>query len=366
MNREILTINPGGSSTKLALFRVQGQELNPMWQQCIAHKYEHLSLEQDLQRRLQAIERLFEDMAFNPGKVEIFVGRGGPLQAMHSGEYLVDEAMVSFILEGRFVAYHPSLLGALLAYQFAHPLGKRAIIVDPVSVDELIPEARLSGHPSFKRTSFTHALSLKAACRRFAREQHRDYSSLNLVAAHLGSGVSVTAHRQGRMIDVNDSSSEGPFSTQRCGGLPVRPVVKWLRQQVAEGNTEAVAALEQELVSGGGLLAYRGKDDFRQLLEEAAMGDPQAELCFRAMVHQIRKEVGAYLALFNTQPDAIIFTGGLCHAERVQQALKCLSWIAPLYFYPGEEELEALAQGGQRVLRGATPLRFVPKEERRS
>jgi len=242
---------------------------------------------------------------------------------------------------------HASNLGALLALRFALAAGVNAYIVDPVTVDEWQDCARLTGSPLVKRTAIGHALNTKAVARRFAREQGRAYETLRLIVAHMGSGITVSAHREGRMIDSN-TIEEGPFGPDRTGGLPVRELVK-----VCFGGKYTQKELDRQVFGDGGLFAYLGTRDLKEVERRIDAGDAEAAQVFEAMIYQIGKEAGAMAALLQGKVDAVLLTGGMAYSERVVKLLSgYVGWIAPIRVYPGEDELQALAEGVFRVLDG--------------
>ena len=242
---------------------------------------------------------------------------------------------------------HASNLGALLAQRFAQAAGINAYIVDPVTVDEWQECARPSGSPLVERTSISHVLNTKAVARRYAREQGRAYPELRLIVAHLGSGITVSAHQDGRMIDSN-SIEEGPFGVDRTGGLPVRALVR-----LCFSGNYTKEQMDRHLFGDGGLFAYLGTRDMIEVERRIDAGDPKAALIFESMVYQIGKEAGAMAAVLKGKVDVVLLTGGIAHSERVVRQLRgYLEWIAPVRVYPGEDELQALAEGVFRVLNG--------------
>jgi len=273
-------------------------------------------------------------------------GRGGLMPPTESGTYLVDEAMVEELRLARR-GEHASNLGALLAFRFATVAGVNAYIVDPVTVDEWQECARLTGSPLVERICVGHALNTKAVARRFAREQQRTYEALRLVVVHMGSGITVSAHRGGRMID-NNAIGEGPFGPDRSGWLPSRELVK-----VCFSGRYTQNELERQVFGDGGLLAYLGTRDLSEVESRIDVGDAKAARVFEAMIYQIAKEAGAMAAVLQGKVDAVLLTGGMAYSARVVKLLReYLEWIAPITVYPGEDELQALAEGVFRVLDG--------------
>ena len=273
------------------------------------------------------------------------VGRGGLLKPMEGGTYRVTEAMLADLATAR---EHASNLGGLLAERIARPLGIPAFIVDPVSVDEMEPEARISGLPELPRNSFSHALNSKAVARRVAGDLGRTYSDCNFVVAHLGTGVSITAHRQGRMVDVSGADEEGPFSPARAAGVPAT-----LLARLCYSGQYTEKQMLARLVGEGGLYAHLGTRDVREAERRAAEGDAHAAVVMKAMAYRIAREIGAMAAVLEGRVDRVILTGGIAYSEGlVAEVTRRVAFIAPVLVLPGEEELPALAEGALRVLRG--------------
>ena len=273
-------------------------------------------------------------------------GRGGLLPPVACGTYLVDEAMVEELQMARR-GEHASNLGAVLALRFADAAGVNAYIVDPVTVDEWDDRARLSGSPLVQRSSVGHALNIKAVARRFARETGRAYKDLRLIVVHLGSGITVSAHRDGRMID-NNTPEEGPFGPDRTGYLPVQQLVK-----LCFSGSFNEKQLDRMMFGDGGLYAYLGTRDLTEVERRIGAGDGQAATVYEAMIYQVAKETGAMAAVLHGNVDAQLLTGGMAHSGRLVRRLRdYVEWIAPITVYPGEDELLALAEGVFRVLDG--------------
>jgi butyrate kinase len=344
----VLVLNPGATSTKIGVYTQDGAE----WEYTIRHgddeieRFRGKPMLARLDYRAGLIAQALAEAGYAEEKFAATVGRGGLLPPLPCGTYLVDEAMVEELRLARR-GQHASNLGALLALRFAQAAGVNAYIVDPVTVDEWQPCARPSGSPLVERTSIGHALNMKAVARRFAREQGRAYLELQLVVAHLGSGISISAHQDGRMIDSN-SIEEGPFGVDRTGGLPVRALAR-----LCFSGRFTEAQLDRQLFGDGGLFAYLGTRDLIEVERRIDAGNGEAALIFDAMIHQIGKEVGAMAAVLKGRVDAVLLTGGMAHSERaVRQLRSYLEWIAPIRVYPGEDELQALAEGVFRVLNG--------------
>ena len=278
-------------------------------------------------------------------------GRGGLLPPMACGTYLVDDAMMEELRLARR-GDHACNLGAVLALEFAIAAGVNAYIVDPVTVDEWQDCARLSGLPLAPRSCIGHALNIKAVARRFALEHGRAYEDTRLIVAHLGSGITVSAHQDGRMID-NNTPEEGPFGPDRTGWLPVRELIK-----VCFSGNFNEKQLDRMVFGEGGLFAYLSTRDLMEVEKRIDSGDERATAVYDAMVYQIAKEAGAMTAVLKGKVDAVLLTGGMANSQRmVRQLREFLEWIAPITVYPGEDELRALAEGVFRVLEGKEPAR---------
>jgi butyrate kinase len=280
------------------------------------------------------------------------------LPPLPCGTYLVDDTMVEE-LHRTVRGEHASNLGAALALRFAHTAGVNAYIVDPVTVDEWQPCARISGSPLVPRSAIGHALNTKAVARRYAREQGRAYADLRLIVIHLGSGITVSAHRDGTMID-NNTPEEGPFGPDRTGSLPVRELIK-----VSYSGAFSYKQLDRKVFGEGGLFAYLGTRDLKEVERRIDSGDAQAAIVYDAMIYQIAKEAGAMAAVLQGRVDAVLFTGGMAHSQRLVAGLRAyVEWIGPIVVYPGEDELRALAEGVFRVLDGEERVRRLWEEGR--
>ena len=347
-NIRVLVINPGSTSTKFGVYMKDGAE----WTRTILHGDDEIArfsgkpMLARLDYRAGLIEQALTESGYTAQGFAAMVGRGGLLPPMPCGTYLVDETMVEELRLAR-LGQHASNLGALLALRFAKAAGVKAYIVDPVTVDEWQDCARLTGSPLVERTSIGHALNAKAVARRYAREQGRSYQELRLIVAHLGSGITVSAHQDGWMIDSN-SIEEGPFGVDRSGGLPVRALIK-----LCCSGRFTPEQLDRHVFGEGGLLAYLGTRDLVEVERRIDVGDREAARVFEAMVYQIGKEAGAMAVALKGKVDAVLLTGGMAYSNKmVTQLRDALNWIAPIRIYPGEDELQALAEGVFRVLNG--------------
>jgi butyrate kinase len=361
----VLVINPGSTSTKFGVFTSGG----PEWVTTVHHGDEEI--EQFRGRSMMArtgyragvIEKALTAAGYHPRQFAAVGGRGGFLPPMACGTYLVDDAIIEELRAARR-GEHASNLGAVLALRFAQAAGVNAYIVDPVTVDEWQDCARLSGSPLIERWCVGHALNIKAVARRFARDSGRPYPELRLIIAHMGSGITVSAHRRGRMID-NNTPEEGPFGPDRTGSLPVRELIKLC---ITGDHTER--QLDRIVFGEGGLFAYLGTRDLKEVERRVDAGDAKASAVYDAMVYQIAKETGAMAAVLEGRVDAVLLTGGMAHSERLIAKLRTyIEWIAPITVYPGEDELRSIAEGVFRVLHGEEQAKrlepFLADEKRR-
>lgn len=348
-----LTINPGSATTKIGLFIGE----NFVFKETIEHPVEVLSkyesIVDQMSFRKEAILEILNENQIELNVLDVVVGRGGFLRPLPSGTYLVEEPMLHDLKQAKF-GEHASNLGALIAYDIATAYNIPAFIVDPIVVDELIPEARLSGLPDIKRQSNAHALNIKAVARRIAIKLERSLNDLNFVIAHLGSGISIVAHREGKMIDVNNADNEGPFSPERTGGLPLKSLIKLCYSGKYTGDE-----LVNRLTRNGGLFAYLGTKSVEEIVGRISKGDLHAQSVIDGMIYQIAKEIGGMAAVLEGKIDGIILTGGMCYSDYILERLKKkINFLAEIFIVPGEAELEALAQGGYRALNGEEELKY--------
>jgi butyrate kinase len=305
--------------------------------------------------RLRAILSALNAQRTEVESLDAVVGRGGILRPIPSGAYRVNQAMLD-ALRHPATRQHASNLGALLAHEIAGQAGVPAFIVDPVSVDEFEPLARVSGWPEIERRSISHALNLKATARKAAADLGRRYEALNLIGAHLGGGITVSAHRGGRMIDVNQAlDGTGPFSPERAGGLPIGDVIRMCYSVAPYQDVHLDYEEMMRKVAGqGGLVAHLGTNDAEEVERRIAAGDEHARWIYEAMAYQIAKEIGGMATVLGGDVDALFLTGGLAHSELLTGwIVDRTAWIAPVLIYPGQDELEALALGALRVLDGS-------------
>lgn len=344
---KILAINPGATSTKIAVY----EDENEIFSKTIYHSNEEISrfkkVSDQYEFRKKTIIDALKEVNFSLDTLSAVVGRGGLLKPLDGGTYLVNEKMVEDLRE-RPRAEHASNLGALIVKDIAFSLGIQAFIVDPVCVDEFEPIARISGLPEIERESLSHALNLKAMAKRYAKEIGKRYEELNLIVVHLGSGISVSAHKKGRMIDVNDASAEGPFAPERSGSVPERALVK-----LCYSGKYTAKEMEKKIFGEGGMYAYLGTRDARDVEKRIKEGDEHAKLIYEAMAYQVAKEIGAVSTVLKGDIDAIIIGGALAYSDMFISWLKeRVSFISKIVLYPGSDEMKALAFGALRVLRG--------------
>jgi butyrate kinase len=352
----ILAINPGSTSTKLAVYVNETCQ----FRKDIRHSDAELELFRgcpilDQQGfRSATIEAALDEAKCDLGTLSAVAGRGGLLPPLESGTYLVNDAMLNELRLAKR-GEHASNLGAVLAHKTAKRVGVPAYIVDPVSVDELTEHARLSGSALLERQCLSHALNSKAVAKRYARERGKKYESLRLIVAHLGSGISVSAHAGGRMIDVTNSREEGAFSTERAGGVPSMQLV----DLCFRGNY-TWAQMEDLLFRNGGLYSYLGTRDLAEVERRMQAGDVRAQTSFQAMTYQIAKEIGSMSAVLRGHVDALLLTGGMAYSQSLVTELShYTNWIAPITVYAGDDELQALVEGVLRVLRGEEEPRVL-------
>ena len=352
----LLIINPGSTSTKIAVYEDEREFLS----ENICHSAEELApyakIVDQKGFRKDIILRTLQAHAVEPASLAAVVGRGGLLVPIPSGVYRVNERMLEDLYQG-VQGEHASNLGGLIADEIARPLGLPAFIVDPVVVDELEDWARLSGVPEIRRRSIFHALNHKYTARLAARELGRSYESANLIVCHLGGGVTVGAHCQGRVVDVNNGlNGEGPITPERAGTVPAGDLVA-----LAFSGKYDQGALKKMLTGRGGMVAHLGTNDMRETLKRVAAGDEMAKLVFTAMVETVAKQIGACAAVLKGRVDGIVLTGGLALApEFIDRIKEHVAFLGPVFVFPGENEMVALAEAGRRVLRGEETARTYP------
>ncbi len=355
---KVLAINPGSTSTKIAVY-TDGE---PTFTLSIPHSAEELEkferVVDQFDWRKNLIETALRDNGIDIRELSAVIGRGGIISPIESGVYEVNDDLRHDLLNARM--QHASNLGGLIARDIADEIGVKSYIADPVVVDEMMPYARISGVPELPRESVFHALNQKAVARLFAKESGKRYEDLNLVVCHMGGGCTVSAHRRGRVIDTTNALDGcGPFSPERSGSLPPGPLIhlcfsgKYTEDELIK------------LVHGkGGLVAHLGTTSVPEVLDRILNHDLHAMLILRAMCYSIAKEIGAMAVAMKGEVDAILLTGGIAHSKRVTDFIADhVDFIAPIYVYPGENELKALAENAFAVVRGERQAKTYHSQE---
>lgn len=348
MSVKSLIINPGSTSTKIGVF----EDENLLFEETLRHSTEEISQyativdQKDFRKKI--ITDLLASKDFDLKELNVIVGRGGMLKPIPGGTYAVTDALLEDLKKG-VQGQHASNLGGILAREIADSIGVPSYIVDPVVVDELMPVARYSGVPELPRVSIFHALNQKAVAKRYAKEIGKPYESLRLIVVHMGGGVSVGAHENGKVVDVfNALDGDGAFSPERAGGVPSGELIK-----MCFSGKYSEKEVYGKIVGKGGFNAYLGTNDMREVTKMANEGNEKAVEAKEAFLLQVSKDIGSMACVLNGKVDQIIVTGGIAYGADVIAALKDRAeWIAPFTVYPGEDELLALAQGALRVLAG--------------
>lgn len=346
MSKKILAINPGSTSTKIAVY----EDEKEIFEKTLRHsneeieKYETISAQMDFRR--EVIEAALVEANIKLEDLSAIVGRGGLLKPMAGGTYKVNEPMLKD-LEVGVLGEHASNLGGRIAHEMAQKVSIESFIVDPVVVDELTDVARVSGNSNLERKSIFHALNQKAVARRAAKELDKKYEESNIIVAHMGGGVSVGAHQNGIVVDVNNALDGcGPFSPERSGGIPAGDLVK-----MCFSGEHTLDEIKKMLKGNGGIVSYLNTNDAREVEAMIEKGDKKAQLVYKAMAYQIGKEVGACAAVLKGKVDAIVLTGGIAYSKMFTAwIVEMIDFIGEVKIYPGEDEMSALAMGALRVL----------------
>lgn len=341
---KILAINPGSTSTKIALY--EDKEL--LFKESLEHSNEELekypSVASQYSMRKDAIMSVLAQHGCSAQELSAVVGRGGILPPVQSGAYVVNDAMAEVLLH-RPVFEHASNLGGLIAKDIADSIGVKAYIYDSVAVDELDDIARITGIKEIQRKSFSHALNMRAVAHKTAEKLGKSYLETNQIVAHLGGGMSVSAHKQGKMVDIV-GDDEGPFSPERSGRMPVKDFMKYALQF-------DLPTLTKKMRGGAGLVSLLGTNSALEVEKRIAEGDQEAKLVYEAMAYQIARAIGELAVVLDGKVDAITITGGIAYSEYITKYItKKIEFIAPVYIIAGENELESLAFGTYRVLTG--------------
>jgi butyrate kinase len=353
-NVYILAINPGSTSTKIAIYK----NTNPVFLKTIRHESDDLkdftTIADQYEFRKKVILDELNKAEIQLDFIKVIVGRGGLIKPIESGIYEVNDKMISDLLNSPF-GEHASNLGGLIAIEIAKSLpDAKAYIADPVVVDELCPFARVSGHPLFQRRSVFHALNQKSVARTHAKSVMKSYEEMNMIVVHLGGGITIGAHEHGKVIDVNQGlDGEGPFSPERSGTLPVGDLVN-----LCFSGKYTKDEIKKMITGEGGLVAYLGTNSAYDVEMNAMNGDHKARFYIDAMAYQVSKFIGSMCPVLKGKVDAILITGGIAHSTYfVNQIIERVYRIAPVHVYPGEDEMRALAMNGLRVIQGE----IVPK-----
>ncbi|MDD4727277.1 MAG: butyrate kinase [Dysgonamonadaceae bacterium] len=353
-NARILAINPGSTSTKIAVYEYD----TVVFLKTIRHSAEELSkfekITDQCDYRRDIIYEELKNADVRLDLIKIVIGRGGFVRPIPAGVYRVNELMKKELIEGKN-GEHASNLGALIADNIAKQLpDAKAYIADPVVVDELEPIARFSGHPLFQRTSAFHALNQRAIARTHAKSINKKYEDLNLIVAHLGGGISIGVHRKGRVIDVNQAlDGNGPISPERSGSLPVGSLLK-----MAFSGDYTFEEMKSMITGKGGLFAYTGLNDAYEVEKAALAGDQNSYNVMEAMAYQTAKEIGAFSTVLKGDVDAILITGGMANSKWfTNMIIERVYKIAPVHIYPGEDEMRALAENALLVLKGEVEVK---------
>lgn len=349
---KILTINPGSTSTKIAVF----EDLKPVMVENIKHSVEDLApfkkVSDQFEYRQNLVFKTLADKGI-PLAFDAVVGRGGLLKPIEGGVYEINDVMLSEMEHP--MRNHASNLGCRIAHEVASRIpGCRALTADPGVVDEMDEVAHVSGSPLMPRIATWHALNQRAIARRFAADKGREYEDLNLIVAHLGGGISVGAHRHGRCIDVNNAfDGEGPFSPERAGSLPPGALI-----DLCYSQKYTQEQLKRRISGNAGLAAHLGTTDVAAIVEAIEAGDEKSKLILDGMIYQISKSIGGAAVALRGKVDAIILTGGVAFSSYVVDHIKDrVSFLSDIYVYPGENEMLALASNGYGALTGKLPVK---------
>jgi butyrate kinase len=344
----ILVINPGSTSTKIGVYR----DTKSRFLKTIKHSIKDLQNFHRISDQFEFRKKIiFEELSRAEVKLDeisAVIGRGGLVKPIDSGVYEINEQLKEDLRSGIY-GEHASNLGGLIAEEIAKTLGARAFIADPVVVDELQPIARISGHPLLQRTSIFHALNHKAVAKAHAKFLEKNYEEMNLIVAHMGGGITVAAHKNGRVIDVNQGlDGDGPFSPERSGTLPAGDLAK-----LCFSGKYSLSEVKKMITGNGGYVAYLGTNDAYSVGMMAENGNKKAQLIQEAMAYQVGKEIGAMSAVLKGNVDAIILTGGVAYSSWIVDYLKTMvAHIAKVVVYPGEDEMKTLALNALHVMRG--------------
>ncbi|MDR2932489.1 MAG: butyrate kinase [Oscillospiraceae bacterium] len=346
---KILVINPGSTSTKVSVYDNENEVITETIRHARSELDAHGSVGGQREMRMRCVLDALEKHGVALADLDAVAGRGGLVNPIDSGTYLINDHMLEDLL-GATAEVHASALGGIIAHEIGAEAGVPGYVVDPIVVDELEQVAKLTGFPGIERRSVFHALNQKAVARRCAGDMGMNYEDGRFIVAHMGGGITVGAHRYGRVVDVNDAlSGEGPFTPERCGQVPALGII-----ELCFSGAYTKQEMIDMMVKTGGMYAYLGTNDLRKCERLIREGDEYAALVLESMAYQVSKEIGAMVAALEGRVDAIVLTGGLAYSTRFTGCIKQhTGLIAPVKIYPGEDEMLALAQGALRVLTGA-------------
>ena len=355
MNTSILVINPGSMTTRVSLFE---NDIEILSEEIIHDNAEIAKCKEIIDQlpiRKAGVENFIKTHNFQ-GKLSAIACRGAPLKPVGAGTYLVEQPLVNELRAGHVATPHVSMLAILIGWEISLDLGLNAYFTDPISVDEFIDVARLTGRPEIKRKSLWHALNCRAVTRRAAEEMGKNINDINALVAHMGSGITVAAFEKGKCIDACNANSESPFSPERSGTLPFQDLVKFCYS--GKYNESEMLKL---LMKKSGLTALLGTNDCLEIQKRIKEGETEAKLVYDSMIYNIAKSIGSYAPCLCGKIDAVILTGALARSEYVVNHLKeRISFLGKIFVYPGQDEMSALAYGTRQVLIGkAKPIEYV-------
>lgn len=355
----ILVINPGSTSTKIALYNDEECLATENLSHSVDEIKNYSTIYDQKDMRTNVIMGWLKGLNYEVSDLAAVVGRGGLLRPMPGGTYRVTDKMLIDLKDG-YQGQHASNLGGIIADNIAKQAGIPAFIVDPVAVDEFEEIARISGLPEIPRVSLVHALNIKAVTRRICREMELNFEQSSFVVAHIGGGISVSPVKDGRILDANNANDDGPFSPERAGGLPCGALMK-----LAFSGDYTYAELKKKTVGAGGLTGYLGTNDGREVNKRIDEGDKKAEFILQAMAYQLSKEIVSMATVLKGKLDAIILTGGMAYNKKLTDWITDrVSFVAPVKIVPGEDEMLALMEGALRVLRGEEIPKVYEEEVR--
>lgn len=351
MTVKILVLNLGSTSTKVAYF----ENVEEISNDTLRHSTSQvlLPLMEQVPFRLKSIYNFLDDNDIDINKIDVISARGGLLRPIDGGTYGVNKLMLDE-LKSFTNGEHASNLSAIIAHEIGREYNIQAMITDPVVVDELIDEVRMTGLKDIKRISIFHALNQKAVARNYAKALGRNYNDINVIVVHMGGGITVGAHERGRVVDVNDGLyGDGPMSPTRSGALPNRAFAKYIFD-----NQLTLHDINTLISKQGGFISLKGTEDALEIEQEALEGDQYSMDIYRSLSVQVAKEIGSRAAVLKGEVDGILFTGGLAYSKYLIGLIRpYIEFLGDIEVYPGEEEMQALAEGAYRVLSGEERLK---------